>query len=85
MERTRKSLWKKFEICKPLPIIEIAGSNRVLIENHMGILGYSMDEIQIKVSYGSICVTGSNLQLLEISQDQLIIKGQIDKMLLHRR
>ncbi len=85
MERANKFFWKKFESFKPLPIIEIAGSNRVLIENHVGILGYSPDEIQIKVSYGAICVTGCDLKLLEISHDQLIIKGQIDRILLHRR
>lgn len=58
--------------------MEIAGQNRVLIENHQGVLGYSMEEIQIKVCYGCVVVSGTNLQLMQMSKAQLVICGRID-------
>ena len=36
--------------CTKIPLIEIAGEKRVLIENHLGILAYSLEEIQVKMS-----------------------------------
>lgn len=62
------------------PIVEITGQNRVLIENHQGILAYSREEIGIKVSYGKVVITGSDLNLLQISCEQLVVKGHIDSL-----
>lgn len=62
------------------PLVELVGQNRVLIENHQGVLAYSTDEIQIKVSYGCVIVKGTKLQLLEMSKMQLVICGRIDSI-----
>lgn len=67
------------------PIAEIAGQNRVLIENHQGVLAYSPEEIGIKVSYGKIVITGNDLKLMQISCDQLVVKGHIDSLQLFGR
>ena len=40
--------------------------NRVLIENHQGVLGYSREEIRIKVCFGCIIIGGTNLQIMQI-------------------
>ena len=69
---------EKLNIKAKLPLIELAGTNRVLIENHQGVMAYSTCEIQIKVSYGCVTVKGSNLQLLEMSRIQLVICGSIE-------
>ena len=60
------------------PIVELVGQNRLLIENHQGVETYSNNEIQIKVCYGAIVVTGDKLQLLEMSRIKLVICGRID-------
>ena len=65
------------ELLAKMPLIEIAGQKRVLIENHQGVLAYSTEEICIKVNYGKISVTGCDLHILQISSEQLIIGGQI--------
>lgn len=65
---------------KKQPIVEIVGKGRVLIENHQGVLAYSREEIGIKVIYGRIIITGSDLKLMEISCDQLVVKGVIDSL-----
>lgn len=68
-----------------LPIVEIAGPNRVLVENHLGVLAYSLDEIQIKVTYGKLSVSGHNLKLMQLSREQLVITGTIECLQLLRR
>lgn len=67
------------------PLVEIAGGSRVLVENHFGIISYSLVEVQVKVSYGTISVKGSGLRLMEICKEQLVINGQIDSIQLNRR
>ena len=67
-----------------IPIVELAGQNRVLIENHFGVLAYSPEEIQVKVTYGRISVLGMGLKLLQLSNEQLVINGQIDAVKIGR-
>jgi len=64
----------------PLPgvsLIEICGQNRILIENHRGIIAYEVRQIQIKVSFGCIVVCGQNLKLRNMSKEKLVITGKI--------
>lgn len=68
-----------------IPLVELTGQNRVLIENHLGVLAYSLEEIKIKVSYGSLLITGINLRLMQLCREQLVITGQIDTLQLFRR
>jgi len=68
-----------------LPLVELAGTDRVLIENHMGVLSYSLEEIEIKVTYGKLSVTGSNLKLMQMNREQMVINGKIEKINLYRR
>ena len=68
-----------------LPILEIAGDRRVLIEHHSGVLEYRPEQIRIRVAYGTVCVTGCGLELMRMSHRQLLIAGRIDAVCLHRR
>lgn len=60
-----------------VPLVEIAGDNRVLIEHHCGITAYGENHIQVKVSYGFLCVTGECLRIVGMNRQQLVIKGKI--------
>lgn len=68
-----------------VPIVEIAGDRRVLIERHGGVIEYGGQRIRVRVRYGIICVTGCNLELTRMTGQQLIISGQIDCVQLQRR
>ena len=68
-----------------LPLVEITGCGRVLIENHAGVLSYSQEEIIVRLSYGCIRITGQDMKLAEMHREQLVISGQIDGAFLHRR
>ena len=68
-----------------LPIVELAGEGRVLIEHHQGVVAYSLEEIRIRVSYGSVLISGNGLKISEMRRMQLIVVGKIDKIILERR
>lgn len=68
----------KTEALSKVPIVELAGQSRLLIENHQGVLGYSLEEIRVKVSYGCVCITGCDLQLMQLSKEQLVICGRVE-------
>lgn len=67
-----------------LPLVELAGERRVLIENHRGVMQYTDHEIRVKVSYGHICVSGSGLTLARMTKEQLVITGRINAVSLNR-
>ena len=60
------------------PIIEIAGEQRMLVENHRGVSGYSSEKILINVEFGTVCVCGCGLRLFRMTREQLVIRGRID-------
>ena len=62
------------------PIVEICGYRRVLIEQHQGVLRYETEQIQIKVRYGVISLSGKNLQLCKMCKERLIVTGVIDSV-----
>lgn len=66
------------------PLVELAGEHRVLIENHRGVTEYGGSEIRAKVSYGQLCICGSELKLACMTKDQLVITGNINSITLIR-
>ena len=85
MERIVDGMELESELFPALPVIEIAGDRRILIERHRGILEYSGERIKVKVQYGAICICGSGLVVVRMSREQLVICGEINCVQLHRR
>ena len=75
----------KQELTNKLPLVEVAGYNRVLIENHQGVIRYSSEEIQVKVCYGIIALTGCELNFAQMNREQLVITGKIRGIVLYER
>ena len=67
-----------------MPLVEIFGCQRVLIENHKGVTMYGCNEICVKVSYGQLSIRGSGLELARMTKQQLIISGQIEGVSIYR-
>ncbi len=67
-----------------VPIIEMAGNRRVLIENHQGVMEYGKERISIVVKFGKVVITGSELEICYMSRQQLIITGCIDGVTIER-
>lgn len=68
-----------------VPVVELAGERRVLIERHGGVTEYSPERICVKVCYGQVCVCGCGLELTCMTRNQLMISGRIDGIQLQRR
>lgn len=63
-----------------MPLLELSGDQRILLENHCGITCYSHREIRINVKFGQLCVSGCNLELMQMSASQLVITGNISSI-----
>lgn len=68
------------EFISGLPILEIVGNSRVLIENHQSVTSYSCKEICVKVNYGQIDISGRELTIVKMAKDQLVICGSIQSV-----
>lgn len=68
-----------------VPLIELVGKHRVLIENHGGVTAYDTEKIQVLVEYGEICITGKNLTLVKMTKEQLVICGDVCGVLLLKK
>ena len=68
-----------------VPVVELAGDRRVLIERHGGVTQYSREKICVKVSYGLVQVCGCGMELTRMTREQLVISGRIDSVHLLRR
>lgn len=67
-----------------IPIVELAGDRRVLIENHCGVKEYSDNRVSVGVSFGSVQIQGANLEISKMSANQLVVSGVIDTVRLER-
>ena len=67
-----------------LPLVEIAGDCRVLIERHQGVMKYDRQQICVKTTCGRIQVSGCDLTLSQMTSSQLVISGRIDAVALKR-
>ena len=85
MQKLADSADLSTETMPGVPIVEIAGDSRVLIERHNGMTEYSRERIRVRVCYGIVCICGSGLELSHMSRDKLVISGQIDAVQIERR
>lgn len=63
-----------------VPLVEIVGCSRVLIENHTCIASYNTQEICTRVKYGMIIIRGDHLHLAYMSAEKLVITGSIESI-----
>ena len=73
------------ELFPTVPIVELAGCHRVLVENHLGVTQYSTERIGIKMKYGQLQICGCNLTLAQMTRVKLIVTGRSDGINLMRR
>lgn len=67
-----------------MPVVEVVGTERVLIENHSGILSYDNCTVCVSTDYGYVCVEGNGLYLTQMKRDRIVINGRICRVSLER-
>ena len=68
-----------------IPIVEIMGDKRVLIENHRGVQEYLDHSVIVCVQYGCVRIEGCHLEISVMSSCRLVITGSIYAVKLERR
>ena len=66
------------EISTNLPKITIIGFEKMLIENYKAILEYQEHFVRVSTHIGILNISGYNLNLNEMTTDDLLITGTID-------
>ena len=84
MERIAAAADLQGEPIPGMPLVEIAGDKRVLIEHHFGVTQYGRCRIRVKVKFGAVVIAGARLELTRMTAQQLIVTGQIDCVQLER-
>lgn len=68
------------EIGTNKPRITLVGFDKLLIENYKGILEYEEFFIKINTHIGIININGFNLELNNLTDDDILITGKIDSI-----
>ena len=84
VKRLRNLIFASGQSLPGIPIVELAGNKRVLIENHLGITEYEHEKIGVLVKYGKVTITGESLEIGRLSNQQLVITGRIDGIQMER-
>ena len=66
-----------------LPLVEIYGNQRILIEHHKGVCEYGEELIRVRIRQGCICINGKFLQISCITKERIVVQGQIGNVQYH--
>lgn len=78
--RINKALEIPEEITSTVPKITNLGFNKLLIENYKNILEYQDFFIRISTSIGIININGFELNMQEMTTDDIVINGKIESI-----
>ena len=68
------------EVITDVPLLMLAGSKKIFLENHKGIATYQQDIIKVRINNGFLIIEGKKLQIKEIAKENLLIFGLILKL-----
>ncbi len=72
------------EVIGNAPRLTIVGFEQLLIENYKGILEYEDFFIKINTHIGALNINGFNLNLKQMTEDDIMISGKIESVDLER-
>lgn len=73
------------EIYTKEPKITLTGFEEMIIENYKGIIEYEEYFVKISTYIGNININGFNLNLENMSEDDIKIKGKIESVDIERK
>ena len=68
------------ELTENSPKFTIIGFDEMLIENYKGILEYEEFYIKVKTEIGNVNISGFNLSLEQVTEDDISVKGKIESI-----
>ena len=70
------------DIMLDLPLINLIGDEKLVISNHKGIVEYVKEQVRVKTSIGIVKVQGCGLVMKEISDENIVIMGKINAVII---
>lgn len=80
LSRINKILEMPSEITSSIPKITNLGFKKMMIENYKNILEYQDFFIRINTSIGIININGIGMKMEEMTEDDIIVEGEIDSI-----
>jgi sporulation protein YqfC len=68
------------EVVLNIPKITMFGCKDILIENYKGIIEYNNEKIRVNTGSGIIKIIGNNLNIREITSEDILVNGIIDSL-----
>ncbi|HKM38835.1 MAG TPA: sporulation protein YqfC [bacterium] len=68
------------DIVLDLPRVTLVGNVELTLENHRGIIEYSPARLRMALPQGELVISGQELVLVSLAQDEVIIKGYIKSL-----
>ena len=65
------------DVAYDLPRLIMIGDCQLYIENHRGVIHFSSEQLQLKLSRGELEVTGSDLIIRTIWTEEVFVEGKI--------
>jgi len=65
-------------IAAGVPVMELTGNRRLVVEQHRGILSYSTELVEVNTGPLVVRISGAGLQLVAMTETDLRIDGRID-------
>ncbi len=72
------------EVCSNVPKFIITGFEELIVENYKGILEYEDFYVRISTYIGIININGYNLNLENMTNDDIKVKGKIESIDIER-
>ena len=72
------------EVTTNMPKLTIVGFNELLIENYKGILEYEDFNIRVNTYIGIINISGFDLELNQMTEDDIVVNGRIESIELEK-
>lgn len=72
------------EVCSDIPKLTITGFDEIIIENFKGVLEYEEFFVRINTHIGIININGYNLNLENMTNDDIKVSGKIDSLDIER-
>jgi sporulation protein YqfC len=76
-KRLADALELQHDVALNLPLLHMTGGERLLMENHRGLLEYSRTKIRIASTAGTIEVTREELAIKSVGREDILITGSI--------
>ena len=76
-KRIADALELQHDVVLNLPMMHITGSERMLMENHKGLLEYGRNKIRVATTAGPVEIEGEDLAIRSVGKDDLLVTGRI--------